>query len=116
MKTKLILTLVAIIFGSGISMANTNTSVSEKNENNEIRKSFSRVISFPEKLKAPSFNETVNVRFKINSNGKVEILKISTQNDELKKHVLERIAKMNIQPSQSSEEKVYSIELDFKVL
>lgn len=81
-----------------------------------LSRQISNQLSFPEELIQPSFNEKVRVDFKMKPDGAVEVLKVYTNNKELKDHVMTQFGKMNFNSRDIDKEKIYRIDVRYRVI
>lgn len=83
---------------------------------NLIRKEIIKELKLPANLKSQSFIETVNVQFKIDSNGKVSVLRVDTSNMSLKNYVIDHFNKIDLSKLKDNKESIYNISINFKVI
>jgi hypothetical protein len=108
---KIILTVSLFIAVGSLTLHAGET----KRNINEVKKNISSHLSVPDELKHSDFNASVLVSISIDDNGKVSVLAINSSNNELCRHVEERLKKMTFKdklvPGQ-----VYNFKLNFKVI
>jgi len=106
MKT-LILTLVfAIAFA-------VNTFASGINPKNDIKKTLSKEISYPEFAKEQKLEGVVMVSFSINENGFINIDLTNASNEDLKEYVVGKLKNLIFKNSDKAESK-YNMKFEFK--
>jgi len=106
---KKIFLILAVVF-AGITTAvagNGDKNITQVIKNN---------LSIPSNLKATKLNEKVNVQFKIDENGKAQVIEVNTSNQELKNHVILQIEKILFDNSSQKISGTYFVDINFKVL
>jgi len=84
--------------------------------NNDISKLISKNLKVPTQLKNQKLNEKVNVQFKINKEGTITLVDVSSKNEELKKYVEKNFSKIDWSNTDIKPEIIYSLNINFKVL
>lgn len=105
---KLIL-LFAIVF-AGITAAQAGNG--DKKINSLIKKQ----LKIPASLKNNKLDEKVNVQFKIEEDGKATVIKVETENPELKNYIMKQFPKIDFKTADEKTEGLYFIDINFKVL
>jgi hypothetical protein len=81
-----------------------------------LSKKISRQLSFPSELIRSEFSEQVMIDFRINNDGTVEIINVHTKSFDLKNHVIEQFKKLQIDDVNIDNEKVYQINVKYRVI
>lgn len=94
----------------------TGVSAGFSSNNGDISKIINHQLKLPAELKQNKLDEKVNVKFKLNKAGEIELVDVSADNEEIKKYVKAKFTSLNLKSAALQSEIIYSININFKVL
>ena len=117
MKTvKLIRTLAIILMVICISGISSYASKPEMAPAINLQKVIKENITYPEHAIKNSSTGIVNVIFAIDESGKIDIKKMSTDNNEIADAVKSQLAKINYKDAKAPYYQLYKITISFKLI
>jgi hypothetical protein len=116
MKTKIMITVIAMIFFGTIAAGygRTTTKKSQTCSPKAIQKTAIKSIVYPEFGYKEDLNDVVEITFTVSAEGKIEIKKISSGSDKLNNYVKEQISKVTIKDNCYPLNQLYSQKIAFQ--
>jgi hypothetical protein len=110
------ISFAVILLSGSAGFSKNNDKEKEEGDLTEIRNQLYKQIDFPHSLKKPDMNERVSITFQIGKDGKLRVLHVTSENNELTDYVIQKVGSINIVSKEEDRNKIFKINVIFKVL
>lgn len=113
MSTQKLLVTVFSFVAFNLSIANSDTAISFGD--NGIKEQIQNMVQYPEFAKSNSTGNTVTIKFQVANNGTINVLQ-TRGSENLGTYIEERLNGQYLNVSETEKNKVYQIDLNFKLI